>query len=339
MLGPIIKQIRMNSTFRMTEALWNILSDAGLTVGALNWWSSYPAEPVNGYNVSIQAYDFLVRASRGEPKQGEATSVYPPELYPELMPLVIDPLEFPLDSIARFVRIQSPEDYELYQNIPRIPSSPNGQEMGMIKFNYPWDESVVRMTKFLTTTYEQPDFMAVFLDALDPIQHWYLPYYFHDRHRDVLTQDNIDRLKDTVPEYYLYLDEALGRLLNSLDPNTIIIIVSDHGFDHGLHRNMIYEHNNAPPGVFIAAGKNIKPGTPIENISVEDITPTILAAFGLPVGRDMDGRAVSEIFEQDVTPLQWIDTYDIKPRVMGKPMTTELDEEHNERLRALGYVK
>ena len=339
MLGPIIKQVRMNSTFRMTEALWNILSDAGLTVGMVNWWSSYPAESINGFNISIQAYDYLVRSSRGEKREGESVAVYPSHMFSELEPYVIDPLKLPIDSVARFIHIQSHEDRKLYQEIAKIPVSSRGQEMAMVKFYYPWDESVLRMTQYLATTYEQPDFLGVFMDGLDPIQHWYLPFFFHERHQDVLSQININRLKDTVPEYYKYLDEVLGKLVGMLDPNTIFIVVSDHGFDHGLHKNFIYEHENGPPGIFIAAGNNIKRNTTINEASVTDITPTILSIFGLPIGRDMDGRVLSEIFEEETANIQWVDTYDIKPRKMGKPVHSDMDEIHNDRLRALGYIK
>jgi arylsulfatase A-like enzyme len=42
------------------------------------------------------------------------------------------------------------------------------------------------------------------------------------------------------------------------------------------------------------AGKDIRQGGRIAERRVEDITPTILALYGLPVGEDMDGSVATE---------------------------------------------
>jgi hypothetical protein len=44
--------VPVTSNLRRVPALWNILSDAGRTVGFVGWWASFPAEKVNGYIVS-----------------------------------------------------------------------------------------------------------------------------------------------------------------------------------------------------------------------------------------------------------------------------------------------
>jgi len=56
-------------------------------------------------------------------------------------------------------------------------------------------------------------------------------------------------------------------------------------------------------GAFVACGPHIaKRGVEIENLSVYDIAPTILHLFGLPIPRDLDGRVVTEIFEEGSEP-------------------------------------
>jgi len=53
---------------------------------------------------------------------------------------------------------------------------------------------------------------------------------------------------------------------------------------------------------FIAWGPHIKAGKNLPNLSIYDITPTILHIFGLPIPKDMDGRVLTEIFEENSEP-------------------------------------
>jgi len=52
-----------------------------------------------------------------------------------------------------------------------------------------------------------------------------------------------------------------------------------------------------PDGVFIAAGANIRPAGLLENVSILDVAPTTLAALGIPVPAEIDGRVLTAIFD------------------------------------------
>lgn len=52
-------------------------------------------------------------------------------------------------------------------------------------------------------------------------------------------------------------------------------------------------------GILLAYGPGIRKDYKIENAKIYDIAPTILHIFGLPVPNDMDGRVLTEIFEED----------------------------------------
>lgn len=52
-------------------------------------------------------------------------------------------------------------------------------------------------------------------------------------------------------------------------------------------------------GIFMAYGPDIKKGQKIENAKIYDIAPTILHIFGLQIPNDMDGRVLTEIFEEN----------------------------------------
>ena len=47
------------------------------------------------------------------------------------------------------------------------------------------------------------------------------------------------------------------------------------------------------------AGPGVKHDELVHSATLLDIAPTILTLFGLPVGEDMDGRVLTEAFEED----------------------------------------
>lgn len=55
-------------------------------------------------------------------------------------------------------------------------------------------------------------------------------------------------------------------------------------------------------GTFIAYGPQIRKGLQIENAKIYDITPTVLHLMGLAIPKDIDGRVLQEIFEEDSEP-------------------------------------
>ena len=71
-------------------------------------------------------------------------------------------------------------------------------------------------------------------------------------------------------------------------------------------------------GVFIASGPAFKASGRFEDATIFDIAPTALAVIGLPVGEDMDGRALTELIEERhlaARPVSFIPSYE---PVVGK---------------------
>ena len=52
-------------------------------------------------------------------------------------------------------------------------------------------------------------------------------------------------------------------------------------------------------GIFICKGPYIKRGHKIDGLKIIDLAPTILYIFGLPIPKDMDGKVLKEIFEDE----------------------------------------
>jgi predicted AlkP superfamily phosphohydrolase/phosphomutase len=58
------------------------------------------------------------------------------------------------------------------------------------------------------------------------------------------------------------------------------------------------EGNHRMEGIFIASGKVIKKGINIRGAEIVDIAPTLLYSLGYPIPGEMDGKALTEIFEE-----------------------------------------
>ena len=64
--------------------------------------------------------------------------------------------------------------------------------------------------------------------------------------------------------------------------------------------NISGTHERAPDGFLLAYGTSVKPGR-YSRGSVVDVTPTLLYYYGLPIGRDMDGFARTDLFKAAYT--------------------------------------
>ena len=70
--------------------------------------------------------------------------------------------------------------------------------------------------------------------------------------------------------------------------------------------------------------------------TVNDVTPTVLAWLGLPIGRDMDGWPAAFL---DREPPPAIATYDTKPVERVATRSRGAERERLDELRGLGYLQ
>jgi hypothetical protein len=94
-------------------------------------------------------------------------------------------------------------------------------------------------------------------------------------------------------------------------------------------------------GVVILAGDGVKPGATLDGAGIVDLAPTILHAMGLPVPQELDGRVLSEAFQDSslaAEPVAYgqdsIYKDDSSPPGFSD---TEMDE-MQEKLRGWGYA-
>jgi predicted AlkP superfamily phosphohydrolase/phosphomutase len=212
---------------------------------------------------------------------------------------------------------------------------------------YASDETIRNVSNHLLATREQPDFFAVYFLGVDRASHRFWgpmrPWSVSMRMDDEV----IEAFKNVVPAYYERVDELIGEVLDAVDENSVIIVCSDHGFRGPLRTKEgmqlgIKMHRDI--GILAAKGPGIRKGATLTNASVLDLTPTILALLGEPVGRDMDGFVLTELIEEDIlaeNPVEYIDTYEKEeqPEDSDEPIESDLDDAIREELRSLGYIE
>ena len=104
------------------------------------------------------------------------------------------------------------------------------------------------------------------------------------------------------------------------------------------HRSFANESEEAIDGILFARGAGVGPaGSRVAGATVNDVTPTILSWFGIPIGQDMDGR-VMEFLSPFVSPTLVASHRDTPiEKVTTAPSGVEGDI--IERLRMIGYLQ
>jgi len=259
-------------------------------------------------------------------KEGDTPyDIYPQELLDELIGFSRSPDDLSEEEVRRFINITDPSFLDEFYAIDTYDYLDIAYMASMFKYSYPEDATFAGATRYLIET-RQPDLLCVYMDGVDSMEHQYLRYYFWEQHPDKLLPQNIERYRDLIDNYYIYMDEVVGSFMEVADPNTIFIIISH------------YNHMNAPPGVFICSGPGIKQNNPIEGAHICDITPTILHVLGYPVAEDFDGKVLTDIFVEQ-NPVNTIPTYETGRRGSHQLMQSDIDDAYKEKLRALGYTQ
>ena len=155
----------------------------------------------------------------------------------------------------------------------------------------------------------------------------------------LLTPEQLEAGSRWVPDAYRALDDALGEVMERVDPaDTTLLVLSDHGFQASSARPEL-NGGHRVPAVLMAWGNRVKAGVDDPDASVFDVAPTVARLLGLPGARDHTGQPLEALFElpEAVEPL---DTW-LLPRVAldldGGPRTAE-EERLMTQLEALGYV-
>jgi predicted AlkP superfamily phosphohydrolase/phosphomutase len=318
------------STHRKVPAIWNILSAAGFSVGVVNFWNTYPPDRVNGVMITdhvlareVDGRAMISRASA--PEQG--TTVYPEDWAER-----IDAL---LDDETSLTEFANP-----FRDNDALPTWVLKRDL--IR-RYEEDGALARIALAIEREV-RPDLMMVLLPGVDRVSHHLWgnlepPEKYPPRLRpdDGARAAAIASLQD----YYRYVDAILGLLLEDFSQDDLVIVLSDHGFEAGtalMYLTGKHETEEAIDGIFFARAPGIaSPGGAPGEIGVRDVTPTLLAWFGVPIGEDMEGkpmpffessRRATRIASHQDTPIEKVTT-----------VPSGAEEDIIERLRMIGYLQ
>ncbi|NWG03420.1 MAG: alkaline phosphatase family protein [Syntrophaceae bacterium] len=100
--------------------------------------------------------------------------------------------------------------------------------------------------------------------------------------------------------------------------------------------------DHRPYGIFIVCGPDIKRGSRVSNATLYDIAPTILYLQDHPIPNDMDGKVLTEIFDEDYLshhPIQYREMPEFQWEASHTELGTEETQKIEERLRGLGYIE
>lgn len=331
------KRIPISVLSRKVRAIWNILTHEGYKTHLIGWWPSYPAEPINGVNVSNHFSDVNSQNSFPDWELSE-NHIHPKEQFDELKELRIHPMELTWNHIAPFVpaatkeHIEDPKNHELL----------NAIIMMLARCS-----SFHNVATHILATQEW-NFIGLYLDTIDKASHYFMRY--HPPQQKHISDEDYNLFKDVMTGFYIYHDMMLDRLLDLMGDQAHLMILSDHGF-YSDHRRLetlpkdsmapAFEHSKY--GIFCLKGPGIKADERVYGSSLIDITPTLLQLFDLPIGKDMPGKVLDQSFIDPKEP-KYIDTWEIQD---GKNWG-ELDEsikidvwsaqEALQQLIALGYI-
>jgi tetratricopeptide (TPR) repeat protein len=340
------ERVPVNSRFRKVRALWNLFSDAGLSVDIVAWWATWPAEPVRGHMISDRVAYSLFDVDL---PHGESGITYPASYFDDVRRNLVSDGEISHDEIVRFIDV-SPE--QLRSARARLTDDPASS----------FRDPINHLARILASTHNyhhialdllgegQADLTAVYYQMIDEVGHRFM--HFMPPRLDGVDPADVRRFGQAVKRAYEYQDRLLGELLETIDPDSTVIVLSDHGFINGADRPQGETADiegkpgkwHRPYGVLVLAGPPIEPGE-LDTTSLLDIAPTVLYLAGVPVADDLDGRVLSEAirpaFRERFRETR-VATYETTPfhpqEAATETSASEVDAEVVARLRALGYV-
>ena len=319
-----------SSLSRKCKAIWNILNQEGYRSNVVGWWASHPAEPINGAIVTN-----MFNQVQREPLRVPPGTIHPAGREEELGDLRVEPGELTSEDILPFI----PKAAEIDQDKdPRL--------RAFVKVLSDCASTQAVVTQMMEDG--EWDFTAVYFDTIDHFCHGFAE--FHPPRQEHIPEESFEIYKDVLRTAYRFHDIMLARQLELAGPDALVLLCSDHGF-HSRHlRPRVTPREPAGPavwhrdmGIFVLSGPGIRKDERIYGANIIDVTPTLLAAMGLPVGDDMDGRVLIDVFEK--TPqVRTVPSWEDVPGEDGRhPPGTRIDPDWSERLTkqfvALGYVE
>ncbi len=328
--------VPVSAATRRCKTVWEMLGERGLRSHVVSWFATQGERDLDGKMVSNMFGHLKGITPEQDPSEWPEPmpgTYWPEDLAESMNELRVSPHEIDEDILGPFL----PAGHKIDQS--------RDHRINNLRQHLAEAYSVHSAATHLMETDPDWDFMAIYYRAIDEISHHFMHY--HPPKMEGITDEDFEIYQHVVKGTYRAHDMMLQRLLHLAGPETTVLLISDHGF-HSDHLRPTYTprvpagitvwHRNQ--GVILAKGPGVKStNEPIYGARLLDITPTILHAFGLPIGNDMEGRVLNEIFAEN-NPLQPIPTWE-SPDGQKQPRGSLTAEESTallEQFVALGYI-
>jgi len=184
-----------NATSRNAETLWGHLSRQGRKVGVLNVPITYPPEKVNGYQISGL-----------DTPDDRSPYIYPTALRQELHHQAID--------------------YRL--DIRHVGNMRNDRRRDRFLRELCEIETIRTQALRYLSRKERSDFRMLVYSATDQVQHHFWQYF--DSTHDKYDARGAERYRNAIRDVYIHLDGLIASVLEEEGDDTIVMLMSDHGF-------------------------------------------------------------------------------------------------------------
>jgi len=336
------KDIPITNQFRKVHAFWNILSYIDMPVNVVNWWATYPAEPIDGIMVSERMFYQLFGI---RPPLDDPANVYPPEVLKEILPLLVSANDIGYDEVHRYAAISRAE-YDRHIEEATRAENPYQDRINHLRKILAVTHGVFNIGRWMLKNHPA-NVLALYVEGTDTIGHRFAHYL--PPKLSWVRQADYDRYHDTMARYYELVDRELGRLMKDAPPDTTWIVTADHGFFTGATRPHVLPDDFAigaaqwhrMVGVFMAMGPHVRRGK-IPHADIYDLCRTVLWLEGAPISKQLKGHALVDMMQRDwdrTHPPVFVGTYGNLPRTWkAEGARSIMDEARLKELQALGYL-
>lgn len=339
-------RVPIGSDHRRVHALWTLLPAFDLTTDVVAWWATWPAERVQGTMVTDRVAYQLFDYEEGSGDGDAAGKVYPPDAWPAIREELVSAEEIGADRLSRFVDVDAAEVERRWESLP--PERRQEDPVNHLRKIVATTSSYHRIA--LSLLEDQADLSLFYYEGTDTVGHRFAR--FLPPRMAGVSDEEVAKLGGALPAFYEWCDELLGELLAAAGDDTLVILVSDHGFFTGAARpeGDPADFAGAAPqwhrlhGVLVGDGPGVDRAE-VKGASIYDLAPTVLAALGLPVPRDMEGRILDELLppaaRRAVPDIAGeLASYEVLPRTRRSEarVASADDEERLRELVALGYI-
>jgi Flp pilus assembly protein TadD len=327
----------ITSDERREPAVWNMASWAGKRVLTVGLWATYPAEAVNGTQVSDRLFSFLYKEEQPPPGV-----VYPKAQEAAARAVLAGvEAEVGLAQLREYLPWLGEEEFARQRDSASPYGNPVSALRRILVETRVYDELAGEALRR-----ERPDLAVIYFQGTDSIGHVFAP--FVPPRQPEVSEEDYERYQAVPARYFRYVDQLLGKYRKLAEERgAVLMLASDHGFTWGEGRPTrlsSFAHATAAKwhrkeGVYLLWG----PGIPASGSTshaqrggVAQVCSTLLALAGLPPGKRLAWPPLPPVAEPTTARVDYHAHYRRAAAVAASGESA--DAEALEKLQALGYI-